>query len=115
MIATSNSTHFKPGVEAASLNEASVFSGALLGKPLKWVELDVAITKDEQLIIVHDDFLERTTNHKGEITQVAYDQIKSASAGSWHSTEFENEKIPTFDIKCRNLFIFKLRTMPTAS
>ena len=41
--------------------------------------------------------LERTTNHKGEITQVTYDQIKSASAGSWHSTEFENEKIPTFD------------------
>lgn len=75
----------------ASFKEAASIPG------LKWVELDVAITKDEQLIIVHDDFLERTTNHKGEITQVEYEQIKDASAGSWHSKEFETEKIPTFD------------------
>ncbi|MCQ9288394.1 glycerophosphoryl diester phosphodiesterase [Staphylococcus gallinarum] len=78
-------------------NTLASFKEAASTPGLKWVELDVAITNDEQLIIVHDDFLERTTNHKGEITQVTYDQIKSASAGSWHSTEFENEKIPTFD------------------
>ena len=33
---------------------------------INWLELDVAITKDEQLIIIHDDYLERTTNMSGK-------------------------------------------------
>ncbi|ANQ65337.1 glycerophosphodiester phosphodiesterase family protein [Staphylococcus equorum] len=64
---------------------------------LKWIELDVAITKDEQLILIHDDFLDRTTNMVGEVTQLNYSDIKDTSAGSWFGTEFEAEKLPTFD------------------
>lgn len=43
---------------------------------LKWIELDVAITKDEQLVIIHDDFLDRTTDMTGEVTQLDYMDIK---------------------------------------
>ena len=57
---------------------------------INWLELDVAITKDEQLIIIHDDYLERTTNMSGEITELNYDEIKDASAGSWFG---ENSKM----------------------
>ncbi len=49
---------------------------------LKWIELDVAITKDEQLVIIHDDFLDRTTDMTGEVTQLDYMDIKNASTGS---------------------------------
>ena len=39
-------------------NTLASFKEAASTPGLKWVELDVAITKDEQLIIVHDDFRE---------------------------------------------------------
>lgn len=64
---------------------------------LKWIELDVAITKDEQLVMIHDDFLDRTTDMTGEVTQLKYMDMKNASAGSWFGTEFEAEGLPTFD------------------
>ena len=64
---------------------------------INWLELDVAITKDEQLIIIHDDYLERTTNMSGEITELNYDEIKDASAGSWFGEKFKDEHLPTFD------------------
>ena len=73
------------------------------------MELDVAITKDEQLIIIHDDYLERTTNMSGEITELNYDEIKDASAGSWFGEKFKDEHLPTFDdVKIANEYNMNL-------
>ncbi len=46
------------------------------------------LQKMEQLIIIHDDYLERTTNMSGKITELNYDEIKDASAGSWFGEKF---------------------------
>lgn len=78
-------------------NTIASFKAASEIEDVKWLELDVAITKDEQLIIIHDDYLDRTTNMTGEITQYNYSDIKSASAGSWYSSKFKDEVLPTFD------------------
>ena len=48
-------------------NTIASFKAASEVEGINWLELDVAITKDEQLIIIHDDYLERTTNMSGEI------------------------------------------------
>ncbi|HCX9728151.1 glycerophosphoryl diester phosphodiesterase [Staphylococcus aureus] len=61
-------------------NTIASFKAASEVEGINWLELDVAITKDEQLIIIHDDYLERTTNMSGEITELNYDEIKDASA-----------------------------------
>ncbi|UBV34911.1 glycerophosphoryl diester phosphodiesterase [Staphylococcus xylosus] len=78
-------------------NTIAAFEAAAKVTGLKWVELDVAITKDEQLVIIHDDFLDRTTDIVGEITQLEYEVIKHASAGNWFGSKFKDEKLPTFD------------------
>jgi glycerophosphoryl diester phosphodiesterase len=65
-------------------------------KNLDWIELDIAITADEELIVIHDDFFDRTTNIKGEISNSNYRDIKNASAGFWFSEIYKDEKIPTF-------------------
>mgnify|MGYP002655610718 FL=1 len=78
-------------------NTIAAFEAAAKVTGLKWVELDVAITKDEQLVIIHDDFLDRTTDMIGEITQLEYEEIKHASAGNWFGSKFKDEKLPTFD------------------
>lgn len=64
---------------------------------INWLETDLAITKDEQLVIMHDNNLSRTTNGKGSLTNVTLKELRNFSAGSWFSNKFQKEKVPTFD------------------
>ncbi|MHD0397872.1 glycerophosphodiester phosphodiesterase family protein [Staphylococcus simulans] len=64
---------------------------------LQWIEVDVGITADEQLIMIHDDYLERTTSISGEVSETLFRDIKHASAGYWFHPRFKEEKILTFD------------------
>lgn len=59
------------------------------------IELDVHLSKDEQLIVMHDDTVDRTTNGKGRICDLTVAQLKELNAGSWFSDEFKAAKIPT--------------------
>ena len=48
---------------------------------LKWVEIDVKISKDSVPILLHDNTLERTTNGKGLPINFNYDDLKKLDAG----------------------------------
>ena len=48
---------------------------------LKWIEVDVKITKDKIPIILHDDSLDRTTNSNGLVIDFLYEEIKVLDAG----------------------------------
>lgn len=61
------------------------------------IELDVQCTKDNKLVVIHDNTVNRTTNGKGEITDFKLKQLKKLDAGSWFSPEFKGEKIPTLE------------------
>lgn len=62
---------------------------------LNWIEFDVRLTKDDKLVIFHDDTLERTSNGKGLVIEHTLAQLRDLQAGSWFSPEFSHEKIPT--------------------
>ncbi len=64
---------------------------------VQMIELDVRLTKDKQLVILHDETVDRTTNGKGKIEDLTLEQVKQLDAGSWKSPEFKGEKIPTFE------------------
>lgn len=59
------------------------------------VELDAKLTLDEQVIIVHDQTVDRTTNGHGRVNQMTCKEIQSLDAGSWFGQEFINVNIPT--------------------
>ena len=63
-----------------------------------YIELDVQLTKDGELVVFHDDTIERTTNGKGYLTDFTYDELQKLSAGSWYGDEheFDDVKIPKF-------------------
>lgn len=61
------------------------------------IEFDVRMTKDKQLVILHDETVDRTTNGVGRIEDLTFDQVRRLDAGSWKSAEFKNEGIPTFE------------------
>jgi glycerophosphoryl diester phosphodiesterase len=59
-----------------------------------WVEFDVMLTKDDEVIVIHDDTLERTSNGKGHVADFSYSELKKLDAGSWFQPKFSHEKIP---------------------
>ncbi|MBS4201687.1 DUF1080 domain-containing protein [Bacillus sp. FJAT-49732] len=60
------------------------------------IETDVKVTKDNKLVIMHDDTVNRTTNGTGRVADLTLEEIKQLDAGSKFSAEFTGEKIPTF-------------------
>ena len=61
------------------------------------IELDVHLTKDGQLVVIHDETVDRTTNSTGEIRNLTLAKIKDLDAGSWYNATFAGEKIPTLE------------------
>ncbi len=62
-----------------------------------YIEIDVQMTADEELVIIHDTTVNRTTNGTGAVGDLTLEEIRALDAGSWFSEEFAGEKIPTFE------------------
>jgi len=58
------------------------------------IELDVKCSKDGELVIIHDQTLDRTTNGHGKVVETNLKELRDLDAGSWFSAEFKGEKIP---------------------
>ena len=58
------------------------------------LELDVHLTRDERVAVLHDSLLERTTNGAGLIGKLSADEIRGLDAGSWYSPEFAGQRVP---------------------
>ncbi len=58
------------------------------------IECDVQMTRDGRLVICHDETLDRTTNGKGYIKDLNYDEIRELDSGSWFDKKFRNERVP---------------------
>jgi glycerophosphoryl diester phosphodiesterase len=63
----------------------------------EWVELDVALSADGQLLVIHDDSVDRTTNGKGGLGALTAADIAALDAGSWFDPKFAAENVPTLD------------------
>ena len=61
------------------------------------IELDLQKTKDEKIVIFHDDKIDEKSNGKGKISDYTYKELLEFDFGSWFSEEFENEKIVLFE------------------
>jgi len=80
-----------------------------------YIEPDLQVTSDGQLIALHDETLERTTNvrdvfpdrfredvvraetvRRWHAVDFTLEEIRSLDAGSWFGPEFAGERVPTF-------------------
>ena len=66
---------------------------ALFG--VRWVEFDVALTRDNVPVLMHDEMVNRTTNGKGKLAEMTAAAVQELDAGSWKSAEFAGERVPT--------------------
>jgi glycerophosphoryl diester phosphodiesterase len=59
------------------------------------VEFDVRETKDGHLVLMHDAFIQRTTDGWGLLKWKKLEKLKTLDAGSWFSEKYKGEEIPT--------------------
>ena len=59
------------------------------------IELDVHLSRDGEIVVIHDETLERTTNGKGMVADHTLKELKKLDAGSSFGPQFAGEKIPT--------------------
>jgi len=60
-----------------------------------YIELDVHLSKDDYLVVIHDATVDRTTNGSGYVKDLTLEELKQLDAGLWFSQEFKNQRIPT--------------------
>ncbi|MEW9500366.1 glycerophosphodiester phosphodiesterase [Jeotgalibacillus marinus] len=61
------------------------------------IELDVQRTKDGVLVVIHDEFVNRTTNGRGAVASLTLKEIKELDASYNKKTWFSHNRIPTLD------------------
>ena len=54
------------------------------------IELDVQLTKDNKLVVIHDETVNRTTNGKGKVKDLTLRELRKLDAG-------KGEKVPTLE------------------
>jgi glycerophosphoryl diester phosphodiesterase len=64
---------------------------------VRHVELDVDVTSDGHIVVIHDDTVDRTTNGFGSVTSHTLAALRALDAGSWFGGTFTGERIPAFD------------------
>jgi glycerophosphoryl diester phosphodiesterase len=70
---------------------------AAIGVNADMIELDVSLTRDRIPVVIHDNTLDRTTNGSGPVSEHTLAELKELDAGSWFSTKFSGEAIPTLE------------------
>lgn len=74
-------------------NTMPAFEGAIKEKA-NWIELDVHLSKDGQVFVMHDSNFQRTTGVNAYAWEKTYEEILQLDAGKWFSKEFVGTKIP---------------------
>jgi glycerophosphoryl diester phosphodiesterase len=69
--------------------EAAIVAGAAM------IELDVTLSSDRQVVVIHDDHLDRTTDGSGAVHDQQLADIKKLDAGDWFAPRFAGERVPT--------------------
>ena len=59
------------------------------------IELDIHETKDGELVVMHDETVERTTRGKGRLAALTLAELRNLDCGAWKHARFAGERIPT--------------------
>jgi glycerophosphoryl diester phosphodiesterase len=73
------------------------------------IEFDVKLSSDDQVVVIHDQTVDRTTNGTGRVQDLPLAALQELDAGSYFDSAYQGESIPTlsqvFETVGRKLFI----------
>jgi glycerophosphoryl diester phosphodiesterase len=85
------------GFSAVSPENTLPALAAALAAGADIAEIDVRMTADHTLVLMHDADVARTTNGTGPISAMALNDVKTLDAGGWFGAEFAGVAVPTLD------------------
>lgn len=82
---------------ASALAPENTLSSFRLAKELEadGIELDVMLSSDKQLVVIHDTTVNRTTNGLGKVPAMTYNELRKLDAGCRFGEQFKGEHLPT--------------------
>lgn len=84
-------------------NTVAAFRAAAV-LPIHGVEFDVHMTKDGELVVIHDETIDRTSNGRGFVKDMTLAELKEYDFGKWFTANISEQKIPTLR---EVLYVFK--------
>jgi glycerophosphoryl diester phosphodiesterase len=60
------------------------------------IEIDIQPTADGQVVVIHDDTVDATTDGQGVVTEMTLDAVRALDAGSWFAAAYAGQQVPTF-------------------
>lgn len=63
---------------------------------VRHIELDVHLTSDGHIVVIHDETVDRTTDGTGPVTSHTLEEIRALDAGTRFGERFRGERIPAF-------------------
>jgi len=61
------------------------------------LELDIQMSKEGELVVIHDATVDRTTDGSGYVCQLTVEELKRLDAGAKFSPSYAGERVPTLD------------------
>ena len=68
---------------------------SVIRKGVDMMELDVKMTKDSVLVLMHDKTIDRMTNGKGKVSDITYDSLMKFNMRRAHNVATDSIKVPT--------------------
>src|SRR3990167_3541643 len=95
---------------ASAYAPENTFAAFLKAKELgaRWLEFDVMLAACGEVVVIHDETLNRTTNQSGLVDHATYADLKTLDAGSWFDPLFSTEIIPTLEMTIDFLYRHQL-------
>ena len=61
------------------------------------IEIDVRLSKDNKIVVIHDSNTKRTSGVPGRIKSLSLESLKKLDVGIWKGRKWLNERIPTLE------------------
>jgi len=87
LVAHRGAMHALPENTLAAFERAIELGAAVL-------EVDVRLTRDGRLLVVHDATLDRSTDGTGKVSERSWDEIRQLDAGSWFDPAHAGLRVP---------------------
>ena len=73
------------------------------------IELDVMLSRNRRIMVIHDSALDRTTNGHGNVADKTLLELKGLDAGEWFDPQFAGQQVPelseVLDLIGRRVFV----------
>jgi len=87
--------HRGAAARAPENTAASLVAGLDAGADM--IEIDVGLTSDGHVAVLHDTTVNRTTSGRGTLSSITWEKASSLDAGSWFSRKFSSERLIDLD------------------